>query len=170
MAEDLNEQPAGKKVKGLKRLKSQPQAPMSDTNKHDKMVFDIVLKVLYNNADVDAMHLENEIFKPSRIKMTVKDAERIREVMVSSGLVSPVIGFGNSGKVGLSTAGYQLMSQYGSYTQYLKSQQSDKGPQTVILPIQIQNEEDEADDKENESTPQKPVPKPPRPVKPPKKK
>jgi hypothetical protein len=107
----------------------------------DKNIFDMVLKQLYNNAD-DALHLENQIYAPNNVKLNNKESERIWEIMISSGWITPVIGFGNAGKVELTKTGYQLMSQFGGYSEYLTAVQANQQPQTIILPIQIQEDID----------------------------
>jgi hypothetical protein len=61
-------------------------------------------------------------------------------VLTSSGWVSPTIGFGKAGKLELTKAGFLMMSQFGGYSQYLASAQSNQ-PQTIILPIQVEGEE-----------------------------
>lgn len=128
--------------KALRRLNVRPAIAL-DTKELDKQVFDLVLKTLYNNTDRNGLHVENEIFAPLEIKMPAHDTGRLWEVMISSGWVSPVIGFGNAGKLELTKAGYQLMSQFGGYSEYLTSVLTQQQPQTIILPIQIQGEEEE---------------------------
>lgn len=123
----------------LQRMKVRP-VEVVDRTTNDKNVFDIVLKSLYNNAD-NALHLENQIYTPNNVKMNNKEAERLWEVMLSSGWVTPVIGFGNSGKVELTKTGYQLMSQFGGYSEYLNAVQANQQPQTIILPIQVQEDD-----------------------------
>ena len=98
----------------------QPLLVLPDHRDIDRRLFDIVLASLYENADKDTLHMENEILKPLNISLPANEADRIWEVMVSSGLVSPVVGFGNAGKLELTKAGYQLLSQYGTYSQYLQ--------------------------------------------------
>lgn len=117
-------------------------APVIDRMTADKNLFDMVLKQLYNNAD-NALHLENQIYTPNNVKLNNKESERIWEIMISSGWVTPVIGFGNAGKVELTKTGYQLMSQFGGYSEYLTAVQSSQQPQTIILPIQIQGQDEE---------------------------
>src|SRR5690606_13177217 len=92
----------------------------------------------FDNTVKNTLHLENEIYAPSNIKLPAEDAERIWEIMISSGLVTSVIGFGNSGRIELTRAGYQLMAQYGGYSQYLAMVNQPLPPQTIILPIQVQ--------------------------------
>ncbi|RYE25592.1 MAG: hypothetical protein EOP51_03595 [Sphingobacteriales bacterium] len=132
----------GKNKRGIKRFKVQKLGEIN-TSEVDKQVFDTVLTTLYNNADKDVLHLEKEIYQPNGIMLTLKHSERLWEVMLSSGWVSPVIGFGNSGKVALTQSGYQLMAQYGGYSKFLEAQQiaQQQQPQTIILPLQVQGEE-----------------------------
>jgi len=98
----------------------QPLLVLPDHRDIDRRLFDIVLASLYENADKDTLHIENDILKPLNINLPPNEADRVWEVMVSSGLVSPVVGFGNAGKLELTRAGYQLLSQYGTYSQYLQ--------------------------------------------------
>lgn len=130
-----------KNQKALQRMKVRP-AEVIDRSVADKNIFDIVLKHLYNNAD-SALHLENQIYAPNNVKLNNKESERLWEVMISSGWVTPVIGFGNAGKVELTKTGYQLMSQFGGYSEYLIAVQATQQPQTIILPIQIQDDDNE---------------------------
>ncbi len=124
--------------KALRRLKVKSPVIL-DRSEADKKIIDAVLKTLYHNADKDTLNLENDIYRPLRIKMPLREAERLWNVMTSTGLISPVIGFGNAGRIELTRSGYQLMSQYGSYADYLASQNNHQ-PQTVILPIQIEGD------------------------------
>lgn len=120
----------------VKRMQIRP-AGMFNRDEQDQHVFNSVLKCLYENADVDMLNLHEDIYKKHNINLPHKEFERIWEIMKASGLINPVIGFGNSGKVSLSRAGYQLMAQYGSYENYIKSLNDPKQPQTIILPIQV---------------------------------
>lgn len=139
--------------KGLRMLKG--KAPVIvDQNEQDKQILDQVIKTLYNNSDKATLHLDTDIYKPLGINLPSKEYERLWEVMLSTGLVSPVIGFGNAGKVELSHAGYQLMTQFGSYNNYVVSLQSNHGPQTVILPIQIEGDQQEAEPQREEIKPE----------------
>ena len=125
----------------LRRMRVLP-TPVIDTKEIDKKVIDTVLKTLYNNSDIDAMQIEEQIYKPNNISLNAKDAERMWEVLVASWWISPVIGFGNAGKITLTREGYQLMAQFGGYLQYLEALNSPQVPNTVILPLQIQEEQD----------------------------
>lgn len=136
----------------LQRMKVRPVL-MPDRTEFDKNVFDLVLKTLYNNSHKDGLHIETEIFHPQNLRITNNETQRLWEVMVSTGWVTPLIGFGNAGKLELTKAGYQLMSQYGGYSEYLTSVQNiQQQPQTIILPIQVQGE-DEGDGQEIQQLP-----------------
>lgn len=132
-----------KSQKALRRLKVQPVIPV-DQPELDKHVIDQVLRTLYNNSDKITLNLETEIYQPLNIRLPFKETERLWETMLSTGFITPVIGFGNSGKVELTRAGYQLMAQFGGYKEYINSQ-SNHGPQTVILPIQIEGDDSKAE-------------------------
>lgn len=110
--------------KGPKRsVKKQEVQPTTivDRSEVDKHVIDLVLRTLYNNADIDVLHLENDIYKPAKVEIPHKEAERLWEVMTSTGLIKPVVGYGNSGKIELTRSGYQLMAQFGGYIAYVDS-------------------------------------------------
>lgn len=126
-----------KNRKALKRLKVQA-ATLADPSVLDANVIDTVLNTLYRNADKDNLNLHEEIYKPAHIKLPFKESERIWEVLVSTGWITPTIGFGNAGKISLTRAGYQLMAQYGGYKNYLASLQNNNQPQTIIMPIQVE--------------------------------
>jgi len=127
--------------KALRLIKSKGSEPI-DQSEYDKNVIDHVIKTLYNNSDKVSLHLDAEIYKPSNISLPFKESERLWAIMLGSGLISPAIGFGNAGRVELTKTGYQLMSQYGGYKEYLASVANGQQPQTVILPIQIEGSDD----------------------------
>lgn len=102
-----------------------------DRNEVDIAIIDIVLKALYHNSHIDTLHIENDIYKNSKIEIPYVEAERLWEVMINSGLVNPVAGFGNAGKLKLSRTGYQLMAQYGGYREYVTSVKSNNQPQRM---------------------------------------
>lgn len=118
-----------------------PSTPAERTEL-DKNVFDMVLRMLFENANKDALDLHKDIFEKSRIVIPQNESQRIWDVLTSSGWVSPTIGFGKAGKLELTKAGFQMMSQFGGYTQYLASVQNNNQPQTIILPIQVEGEEE----------------------------
>lgn len=125
-----------KKMKAIRNGQQQQQIVINRQDL-DRQVFDLVLGALYDNSDKNVLDLEKEIYKPFNVQLPPKEAERIWDVLVRSGLVNPVVGFGNAGKLELSKTGFQLMSQYGSYTQYLAASQLQQQVQnqqpTIIL-------------------------------------
>lgn len=115
----------------------------------DKNVIDMALRLLFENADKNAIDLHKDVLERARIEISEKEKQRIWDVLTSSGWVSPTIGFGKAGKLELTKAGFQMMSQFGGYTQYLAAAQSSQ-PQTIILPIQIEGESTSDPDPETE--------------------
>ena len=99
--------------------------------------------------------MQEEILKPQNILLAPKDVERIWEVMVNTGLVHAVIGFGNAGKLDLTNEGYQLMSQYGSYSAFIEErqrqaqqQQGFSLPQFIIETAEQEQKEGDSDAKQ----------------------
>lgn len=144
-----------KNQNALRRLQVKKAIPLSQSDE-DKRIIDLTLKTLYNDAHKGMLHLEAEIYKPLKIKLSYKEANRLWHIMTSTGLIAPVIGFGNAGKIELTRTGYQLMSQFGSYKDYIASLNNNQ-PQTVILPIQIEGDDNsqEAEPLTGEKTPAK---------------
>lgn len=130
----------------IRKMRTMP-TQVIDPQTLDRNVIDTVLKTLYNNADIDALQIDEQIYKANNISLSKKDSERMWEVLISSGWISPVIGFGNSGKVSLTREGYKLMAQFGSYIKYLEAVSAPQQQQTIIMPIQYD------DDKDPEITP-----------------
>lgn len=122
------------RVNKLKKAAIKP-API-DRNEVDIAIIDIVLKALYYNSHIDILHVEDEIYKTAKINIPYVEAERLWEVMLNSGLVNPVAGFGNAGKLKLSRTGYQLMAQFGGYKEYMDAMKAGNGksssPQIII--------------------------------------
>jgi hypothetical protein len=147
-----------KNRKAVHRLHTR-EASIVEYKQIDQVVLDVVLKKLFDNTVKNMLHLENEIYAPSNIKLHPEDAERIWEIMISTGWVTPVIGFGNSGKVELTRAGYQFMAQYGGYSQYLAAVNQPAQPQTIILPIQIQGEDPAPEQSQITCERKKPMPR-----------
>lgn len=116
--------------RAMKRMKVRP-IPEIDRNEMDRNIFDVVLKYLYINADKNVLDLDNDILSHMTVKLPDREKERVWDVLTSSGWVSPKIGFGNAGKITLTKAGFQLMSQFGSYTDYLQAVHSKPGEPEV---------------------------------------
>lgn len=118
------------RVNKLKKAKIKP-VTIVDRSDVDIAVIDIVLKSLYHNSHVDTLHIENDIYKNANISVPYVESERLWEVMLNSGLVNPVAGFGNAGKLKLSRTGYQLMAQFGGYREYMDSLRNTNVPQAI---------------------------------------
>jgi len=127
------------KSKNTKKIALSPSTP-AERLELDKNVIDLTLRALFENADKNSIDLHKDILDKARIVLPQKETQRIWDVLTSSGWVSPTIGFGKAGKLELTKAGFQMMSQFGGYMQYLASMQQSNQPQTIILPIQIEGE------------------------------
>ena len=125
-----------------KQIMLSPSSP-AERSELDKNVFDMVLRTLFESANKNALDLQKDVFEKARIVIPQNETQRIWDVLTSSGWVSPTIGFGKAGKLELTKAGFQMMSQFGGYSQYLASVQSNAQPQTIIMPIQVEGEEHE---------------------------
>ncbi|PZF72508.1 hypothetical protein [Taibaiella soli] len=128
----------------------------------DRNIFDLVLKMLFENSDKNALSLEKEIFEPFKIKMSRKEQERVWDVLINSGFVNPIVGFGNAGKIGLSQTGYQIMTQYGTYSNFIESSQQGRQQQPIVLQLSQHQPEPPAAEAPKAPTPTPaPVPPPP---------
>jgi hypothetical protein len=69
------------------------------------------------------------------------------EVLINTGFVKHVVGFGKAGKVEITLTGMQLVSQFGDYLKYLESEANRQSqPQTIIVPMMV------ADDDQGETS------------------
>lgn len=130
------------RVNKVKKANIKPMT-IVDRNEVDIAIMDIVLKALYHNSHIDTI-LIDEIYKQSKIDIPYIEAERLWEVMLNSGLVNPVAGFGNAGKLKLSRSGYQLMAQFGGYKAYMDTLKNKDVPQP--LPEDQQDAQEEEND------------------------
>ena len=137
-----------KRVRIYRNAKSRPVALNPSTPEErqelDRSVIDLVLRVLFENADRHAVDLNKDILDRAKIRLPERESQRIWDVLLGSGWVSPSIGFGKAGKLELTRAGFQMMSQFGGYNQYLASAQNSH-QQTVILPVQIPGNQELSD-------------------------
>lgn len=85
----------------------------------DKSIIDIVLALLFNNGGKDELDFRNDVINQSNVVFPAGEVERLWDVLRTTAWVSPLVGFGKAGKLELTNAGYQMMSQYGSYKNYL---------------------------------------------------
>lgn len=134
----------------LKKAAIKPKTIL-DSNQVDIAVIDLVLKALYYNSHIDAMDVEKDIYKRANVQVPYEEAERLWEVMINTGLVNPVAGFGNAGKLKLSRTGYQLMAQYGGYAEYMEAMKNSNNNQPQII-IETPGGEDDEDNNCKEVT------------------
>lgn len=116
----------------------------------DRNMMDIVTKILFEDGHKDELDLQKDVIDKSNVIFPQKEVERIWNVMIGSTWVSPIVGFGKAGKLELTNAGLQMMSQYGSYKNFLHKQEDAQASQEQQMPI-----------------PPNPTPSPQQPVQPP---
>lgn len=142
---------AEKKQTSVQRLRSR-SAPVPAQREQDIKVIDTTVKALYNEGDRMPLDFKKEILNRHKLTISDKYTERIWDILLSTGLVSPVIGFGNAGKLSLTNDGYQLMNKFGSYSAFLEAvnkeqqaqQQQQQGFQFPQFIIQAEDADDNA--------------------------
>lgn len=86
----------------------------------EAILIDVSLRELYNNGDRRDLDFVKEILTPNKITVPEgKPLESFWDIITSTGLMKAVIGFGKQGRLTLTSDGYNLMNQYGSYINYL---------------------------------------------------
>lgn len=130
-----NEQRQRKK-KIVERFKNRVPLPaMKDRKQQDIYIIDAALKALYNDGDKVTGSLQDDILNANHIRISERDAARIWDIMINTGLVHSLIGFGNSGKLSLTNEGYQLMNQFGSYSAFIEEKdRQQQGQQNMMFP------------------------------------
>jgi len=139
-----------KKNNIISRFRNRNSLPVfPDRNAQDAFIINTTLNELYNEGDRTTKKLRLDILQPHRIRVSEAEYERIWEILLSTGLVNSIIGFGNNGKLTLTNEGYQLMRQFGSYAAFMeqkeKLQQQQQQQPGLVLPqfIIAQQEEEE---------------------------
>jgi len=162
-----------KKRKIIHRFRTRNTAEASVSQKErDIQLIDLVLKKLYNEGDKETASLNEDILKPARIQFTEAGSDRLWDLLLSTGLVNPVIGFGKSGNLTLTNDGYQLMTKFGSYSNFIsereKQAQAASNPGMVIPQFILSGGESEdekgADPEQQEAKPAKEAKKPENPA------
>lgn len=150
-----------RKKKIVERFKNRVPLPnMQDKKQMDARIIDSALNALYNDGDKVARSFQEDILKSSDIRISEKEAARIWDIMINMGLVHAVVGFGNSGKLDLTSEGYQLMSQFGSYSAFLDEKNRQTQGQNMVFPqfiIEPASDEKEESEKEKEENGEKAV-------------
>lgn len=147
-----NRHNANKKQKIVQRFKNRSSVGAKVTQKQiDIALTDLVLAKLYNDGDRQPASLEDDILTPAKIKFTAGGVDRLWDILLSTGLVSPVIGFKRSGRLAITNQGYQLMSQFGSYSNFIKKREEEAARESAgnSMPQFIINT-DEDNDTEND--------------------
>lgn len=95
-------------------------------------ILDAVLRTLYENMDKDGLSFEKELLGANKIKVSSAESDKIWDVLRATGLVVRIVGFGSGGKLELTPPGIQMMTRFGSYKNFLASQNTGVPPQVTI--------------------------------------
>jgi hypothetical protein len=103
--------------------------------------------------DKKGLHFEKQILWPNKFKVKPHDIEKLWDILLATGMADSIIGFGNGGKLEITPAGIQMMTRYGSYKNFLASQQFGQPPGQ--LTIQLVNPDNGKEPPAGESLPEK---------------
>ena len=120
----------------------------------------LVLTKLYNHGDKIPASIDKDILRPNQIKFTEAGSNRLWDIILNTGLVKPEIGFGKVGSLTLTNEGYQLMSNFGSYKNFIaKREEQAKASVPQAFPQFIltteQPEEEDYEENRQEGTDKK---------------
>lgn len=146
-----------KRHKVIRRLKGRcTGTAIVDRKQMDIYIIDLALSKLFNDGDKQTASLEEDVFQANKIDFTDNGSDRMWDILMSTGLVKPVIGFGRSGRMALTNDGYQLMSKFGSYQNFinLREQQAKANtPPSAAVPQFVfvkQKDDEEKEEKQDE--------------------
>lgn len=147
-----------RKKKIVERFRNRiPLPSMQDQKQRDTLIIDAALRAMYNEGDKVPRALQDDILAPNNIRLSEKDAARIWDIMINTGLAHALIGFGNAGKLDLTSEGYQLMNQFGSYSAFLQEKERQAQGQHMAFPQFIIEQAGEEKDEKEEGKEQKAV-------------
>ena len=84
-------------------------------------VIEYVLSTLFNNLDVNELHLEKDILAPTKIVFNNKQLEHLRELIISTNFVKNSVGFAKNGYMYLTSTGITQLKIHGTYRNFLKA-------------------------------------------------
>lgn len=159
MASDKHSE--SKKRKIVRRFRNRNTSGASITQKEqDVYLIDMVLKKLYNEGDKETASLTEDILKPGHVRFTQSGSDRLWDILLSTGLVNPVIGFGRAGSLALTNEGYQLMNKFGSYSNFIQEREKQaqaSNQQGMVIPqFILTGQPEEEDNKEEKPAGEKP--------------
>lgn len=134
--------------------KDAPQRQVITRQDMDRMIFDMVMSEIYENSDVNEL-LYDEILSKYRVQLPEKEKQRLWDVLTNTTWVSPKMGFGQAGKLELTQQGYQLMSQYGSYSNYVEATQRAMPAMQIIQNPSAENQSCEKEDNQKDKRSEK---------------
>lgn len=95
---------------------------MPPDRKKDIELINATMNAVYNNGDKQVIDLKADVLTKCGCNYNDTMTNRLWDILDSTNLVSPVVGFGNMNKLSITADGYNLMSKYGSYKNFLDQQ------------------------------------------------
>lgn len=167
MGKRISSAQLNKKNKVINRLRTRKTVEATlDQQGQDLHLIDLVLEKLYNKGDKQTASLEEDVLTVHKIRYTQSGRERLWDLLVNTGFVQPVIGFGKSGRLSLTSEGYQLMTRFGSYSNFINERarqaqaqtQGQAAPQFIITQAAGAAEPEKPESESfEEGTPDKPA-------------
>lgn len=101
----------------------------------DVIVIDLTLRELFNDGDKTVIDFHKDVIEKYNIPVNQRAIKRYWDILDATQFVNPVVGFGNANKLSITTQGYNLMLQYGSYQNYINSLNAQRmqGNQVMIV-------------------------------------
>jgi hypothetical protein len=81
-------------------------------------LIDYIFYTLYTNLDKNELHFDDDILSPTKLSLDDKQKEHLREIIVSTGLIKPSVGFTKRNFYYLTQQGIQVMKTFKSYSAY----------------------------------------------------
>lgn len=111
----------------IKRLRVR-NACMPPNRKQDIDLIDATLNAAYNNGDKRVIDLKTDVLDKCDCNYNDTMTNRLWDILDSTNLLSPVVGFGNRNKLSITVDGYNMMSKYGGYKNFLSHLQKQSEP------------------------------------------
>lgn len=119
-------------------------------------LLDYILQTLFYHLDINEMHLEKDILAKTNVPLNDKQAEHIRELLMTTNMVNNSVGFGKSGYAYLNKYGITMMKKYKTYHNILAAEYNQFpvqfSSQHVIQPSKGEEEKDDNKDTQNASS------------------
>lgn len=107
-------------VQTMMRMKHK-NSPSMTKEEQDLHVIDLTLKELYNDGDKTIIDFKKDVLEKYNLNHDQKTFDRYWDILDATNLVNPVVGFGNTNKLSLTSDGYNLMLKFGGYKNFVQA-------------------------------------------------